>query len=86
MKELADVEFVGNEIGRSGREPSGPRAMGEVDGISDSHAMGISPALKEFTGPKKPTVVSPCRYSGTMGGLRRHGEAEPAVRRHPDSD
>ncbi|HOB73786.1 MAG TPA: hypothetical protein PKG54_04605 [Phycisphaerae bacterium] len=66
MKELADVEFVGNSLVTSVEEAAQARAaMADVDGILIIHlSMGITPIVREVLAANKPTVLFAAPYSG----------------------
>ncbi len=66
MKELADVEFVGNNLVSSVEEARKAReAMAGVDGILIIHlSMGIAPIVQEVLAAGKPTVLFAAPYSG----------------------
>lgn len=64
--ELADVEFVGNELVTSAEQAKRLREkIGDVDGVLFIHlSMGIRPVLDEMLATGKPTVIFAAPYSG----------------------
>jgi hypothetical protein len=79
-KELADVEFVGNDLVSSGEQLAALKPkLQDVDGILAIHlSMGIGGILNEIVALQRPTMLFAAPYSGHewvgYGGLRQRPE------------